>query len=42
MLYDLVFYGAVTEKEADKLKLMLEEAEDNLFKKMEQFDNKNK
>jgi len=42
IFYDLAFYGAVTEEEADKLKLMLEEAEDNLFKKMEQFDNKNK
>ena len=42
MLYDLVFYGAVTEEEADKLKLMLEEALDNLFYKMQEFDNKNK
>jgi hypothetical protein len=40
--YDLVSYGAVTEEEADKLKLMLEEALDNLFYKMQEFDNKNK
>ena len=42
MLYDLVFYGVVTEEEADKLKLMLKEALDNLFYKMQEFDNKNK
>ena len=40
--YDLVSYGAVTEEEADKLKLMLEEVLDNLFYKMQEFDNKNK
>jgi len=42
IFYDLAFYGAVSEKEADKLKLMLEEALDNLFYKMQEFDNKNK
>jgi len=42
IFYDLVYYGAITEKKADKIVAMLEEAEDNLFKKRQQFDNKNK
>jgi len=42
IFYDLVYYGAVTKKEADKLNSMLGVALDNLFNKMQQFDNKNK